>query len=324
MRGCAVKKIAFWNRYPELNPILFTDRNAPIGDDLLLPFQRLRQAATQRGVECVVFQGEEDPAWWEEVVGFVFIDRPARGVYSDPPTVPRARALPCPAYLIAFENETILPSNWENLGGFAKVMSFARAVTLPADRYVHLFPATDFDEWLPGVPLDRRRFCTMIASNKWSGHPRSIYRLRGQVLDAFALHEGFDLYGHGWSASPWYQGPLPPGAKRSTMTRYRFALVMENAQIPDYVTEKMFDAFIAGTVPVYWGAPNIAEWVDPEAYLDASRFTGPHEILRRLATMTDDEWDSHRAAGLRWMLSPNSRPFSIQTFTKTILDTVLG
>ena len=44
-----MKKLAFTNRYKELDPILFTSPNAPIGDDLLLPFNRLAVAARARG-----------------------------------------------------------------------------------------------------------------------------------------------------------------------------------------------------------------------------------------------------------------------------------
>jgi hypothetical protein len=34
---------------------------------------------------------------------------------------------------------------------------------------------------------------------------------------------------------------------------YKFALVTENTNALDYVTEKLFQALLAGTVPVYMG-----------------------------------------------------------------------
>lgn len=34
---------------------------------------------------------------------------------------------------------------------------------------------------------------------------------------------------------------------------------MENTNMKDYVTEKLWQAFEAGCVPIYWGPPNVAD-----------------------------------------------------------------
>jgi hypothetical protein len=60
-------------------------------------------------------------------------------------------------------------------------------------------------------------------------------------------------------------------AKLDVLRRYRFVLAFENAIDRDYVTEKWFDALVAGCVPVYLGAPNIADFAPAtESYIDAS------------------------------------------------------
>ena len=41
--------------------------------------------------------------------------------------------------------------------------------------------------------------------------------------------------------------------KRETIGRFMFNMAFENSLEPGYVTEKPFDAMIAGTVPVYLG-----------------------------------------------------------------------
>ena len=43
---------------------------------------------------------------------------------------------------------------------------------------------------------------------------------------------------------------------------YMFSIAMENANYPDIFTEKITDCFATGTVPVFWGTPNIGNYFD--------------------------------------------------------------
>jgi hypothetical protein len=49
----------------------------------------------------------------------------------------------------------------------------------------------------------------------------------------------------------------------------------ENSIAPDYVTEKLYDAFVGGCVPIYYGATNIQNFLpDPESIVDYRRVGG--------------------------------------------------
>ena len=39
------------------------------------------------------------------------------------------------------------------------------------------------------------------------------------------------------------------------------------------MTEKLFDCFFSGTVPVYWGAPDVFDWVPADCFIDMRQFT---------------------------------------------------
>lgn len=75
--------------------------------------------------------------------------------------------------------------------------------------------------------------------------------------------------------------------KLALIARYRFTLAFENSIDNDYVTEKFFDPLIAGSVPVYLGAPNIADYAPGErCFIDVRDFSTPAllaEYLRFLA-----------------------------------------
>lgn len=63
------------------------------------------------------------------------------------------------------------------------------------------------------------------------------------------------------------------GGNAKIFKHYRFALVMENANLPGYVTEKLVNAFKAGTIPIYWGGGGYADQIfNPKAFIDVSKF----------------------------------------------------
>lgn len=68
-------------------------------------------------------------------------------------------------------------------------------------------------------------------------------------------------------------------SKMSLYSTYKFIIAFENSVAPDYVTEKFYDPILAGTVPVYLGAPNIAEYAPGEnSFLDVMKFGNPKAL----------------------------------------------
>lgn len=96
------------------------------------------------------------------------------------------------------------------------------------------------------------------------------------------------------------------GAKRAVVARYKFTIAFENPICTDYVTEKFFDPLLAGSVPVYLGAPNVEEFAPGDhCYIDASRFDGPRALARHLMALANDD---ALYAELLWWKSRPLRP----------------
>lgn len=55
--------------------------------------------------------------------------------------------------------------------------------------------------------------------------------------------------------------------KWDAVAPYRFHLAMENAVHPNYMTEKIVDAFLGGAFPVYFGCPNVADYLPEGSFL---------------------------------------------------------
>jgi len=50
---------------------------------------------------------------------------------------------------------------------------------------------------------------------------------------------------------------------------YKFVICCENTRQPGYVTEKVVSAMLADAIPIYWGAPDIAEHFNPNSFINA-------------------------------------------------------
>ena len=67
--------------------------------------------------------------------------------------------------------------------------------------------------------------------------------------------------------------------KLCLMRGYRFAFAFENSADDGYVSEKPVHALIAGAIPVYWGAPDVARHLPPGSYVDARAYGGDAAAL---------------------------------------------
>jgi hypothetical protein len=98
--------------------------------------------------------------------------------------------------------------------------------------------------------------------------------------------------------------------KFETIARYPFTLAFENSISIDYVTEKFYDPLLAGSVPVYLGAPNVADHAPAEnCYIDIRDFAGPAELASHLIELAADEQRYDRL--LQWRTRPLDPQFLV-------------
>lgn len=114
---------------------------------------------------------------------------------------------------------------------------------------------------------------SMIYSDKkhLSGHA-----LRHQVANEV---QGIDLFGRGTSRPIEY--------KEEALTEYRFSVVIENSKAQNYFTEKIVDCFAVGTIPIYWGCPNIGDFFDIRGIIVVNSL---EEIKQAVASLNEKEY----------------------------------
>ncbi|KAG9444131.1 hypothetical protein H6P81_015471 [Aristolochia fimbriata] len=72
------------------------------------------------------------------------------------------------------------------------------------------------------------------------------------------------------------------------MSHYKFVLAIENTVTESYVTEKLFYALDAGSVPIYFGAPNVWDFVPPNSIIDGSKFSSLEELALYVKAVAND------------------------------------
>jgi hypothetical protein len=97
--------------------------------------------------------------------------------------------------------------------------------------------------------------------------------------------------------------------KLEILKAYKFTLAFENAIGKDYVTEKFFDPLMAGSVPVYLGAPNVGDFAPGDhCFINAADWRSPEALARYLKEVARDE---HLYAGyFEWKARPFRPQFS--------------
>lgn len=154
----------------------------------------------------------------------------------------------------------------------------------------------------PAEPKDGDATAVYFASSAYNASRRTEYaaeimRHMGVASYGAALNNRHLDRDDGWNT------------KMSVIARYPFTLAFENSVSEDYVTEKFFQPLIAGSVPVYLGAPNVAEFAPGDrCYIDVNDFDGPADLaayLARLASRTDEY-----ATYLTWKMQPFRQEFS--------------
>jgi hypothetical protein len=97
-------------------------------------------------------------------------------------------------------------------------------------------------------------------------------------------------------------------SKLETIARYHFTLAFENACGQDYVTEKFFDPLVAGSVPVYLGAPNVEDFAPGDhCFINVADFPNPKTLAEYLMTLGHD--DAAYRAYFAWKEQPYRAAF---------------
>ena len=190
-------------------------------------------------------------------------------------------------------------------------------------KFYHFQARDKMVENIPGFA--NKKFCVMFQSHLKSPYPNELYSERDKVARFFANSNEFDLYGRLWEGTPNWRGYFKED-KITAIKNYKFCFCYENMKNQvGYVTERIFEVMFAGSVPIYWGADNITDYVPKECFIDRRDFSCYEDLYRFLKAIDQTRYEAYLMAIQNYLHSPQFEPFSSPNrFGEQIVDTMVS
>lgn len=121
-----------------------------------------------------------------------------------------------------------------------------------------------------------RKFCNFVVSN-------------GQVKERevfFYLLSQYKKVDSGGRFLNNIGGPVDN--KYEFQKKYKFSITFENGCYDGYITEKILEAWGAGTIPIYWGARDISKEFNPKAFINCADFDSFGEVCEYVKEIDND------------------------------------
>lgn len=127
--------------------------------------------------------------------------------------------------------------------------------------------------------LTSRPFCATVISNS-----KQTDGIRNQFFNM--LNEYKPLA----SGGQWQNNVGGPVADKIIFqSKYKFTMAFENTYAPGYTTEKILDAFISDTIPIYYGDPLVIQDFNPRAFINAHDFSSLEDLKNYVIHVDQDD-----------------------------------
>ncbi len=230
--------------------------------------------------------------------------------------------------LICWEPPTVFPfQHTENaMNHFHKVLHWDDS-KVDGKHIVKMYYPSMFPMRKTLIPFQNRKLSCMVIGKKSSTHSKELYSYREKIVRFYETKPSdlFHLYGRGWSQddSKNFQGA--PNDKSEVMQQYKFCYCLENCRdIPGYVTEKIFDCFQTGTVPIYLGANNITDYVPENCFIDMRKFASLEEVHEHISAMEEGEFMEYIENIRHYLNSDMAKKFTVENLVTTITEIILN
>ncbi len=205
---------------------------------------------------------------------------------------------------------------------------------------------------------DRKDHIVMINSYRYSRLKRNqFYSKRLKLMKFLARKNFIDLYGNDWNklggnfltnllesvlwSLKWvnlrrlkdffitlpirgFLKNVPTSLdKYETMSQYKYAICFESMGIQGFISEKIFECFFCGTVPIYLGDPKVTDRIPDNTFIDPRKFKDNDHLYHYVKNLSEEDYLEYRNNIKQFLLSDNYYPFSKEYFAEHFYNIIL-
>ena len=202
------------------------------------------------------------------------------------------------------------------------------------DQHYYTIPRYEFNLINKYFNKSRERKLCMILRNKNKSflinefsprtkkyNEKSLIKFRQQIdekLCNISNSHIYNSYGGPWEY-PCYCGKIPGGGKWDVFSKYQFTLCPENSRFDGYVTEKPIQPMCCGSIPIYYGAPDVEKYVKKETFINFEEFQNIEELYNYILYLSGEEYRRFIVKMKRFITTGESNNFSSYTFACNFL-----
>jgi len=224
--------------------------------------------------------------------------------------------------LFMWEPPTVIKYSSEYLSHFKRVYTWNDDLVDNKKFFKFYYP--ELKPMMNNLPsFEERKLVTQISSNKKSRHSKELYSERERVIQFFEDKKEFDFYGFAWEEKGYKNYRRSVENKLETLQNYRFNVCYENIyDIKGYITEKIFDSFAAGAIPIYWGASNVTDYIPKNCFIDRRDFKDFAAVYDYIRTMDKATYETYLKNIQAFLQSDKAKLFSYEMFEVIFLEAI--
>jgi len=171
---------------------------------------------------------------------------------------------------------------------------------------------------------------------KYKKHSNMNLRIDADKEFCKILGSKYHSYGSGW-CEPCFRGAVEEKSEKiimnkyiptvhpeyETISKYKFNFCPENSCFDGYVTEKPIQAMLCGSIPIYYGAPDVYKYLPCKTYIDYRNYT-PKELCDYILNMSEEEYQKYRERIKKFITTEESKEFSSVALATKIIDIIGG
>jgi hypothetical protein len=131
--------------------------------------------------------------------------------------------------------------------------------------------------------LKKTKFCSFVVRNPTCERRNVFFEKLSRYK---MIHAGGPLFNNIGYVLPY--GDQAMKSKLEWLPDFKFNMCFENSSYPGYTTEKIYEAFVGYTVPIYWGSTTVETDFNPRAFLNYHDYDNDEDFIDAIIEIDND------------------------------------